>query len=93
MKHKPLWTISVTTTPEAEDAVAQLLSAVLNLPASAYYDIETGVSTVTVYLQRKAHLPRKTRVEISAGLRRIKRCGLKWSRQNRDGKDAAGKLG
>ena len=77
MKHKPLWTISVTTTPEAEDAVAELLSSVLNLPASAYFDIETGVSTVTVYLQQKLHLPRKIRVEISAALGRIESCGLK----------------
>jgi ribosomal protein L11 methylase PrmA len=77
MKHKPLWTISVTTTPEAEDAVAELLSAVLNLPASAYFDIETAVSTVTVYLQQKLHLPRKIRVEISAALGRIESCGLK----------------
>ncbi len=77
MKRKPLWKISVTTTPEAEDAVAELLSAILNLPASAYFDIETGVCTVTVYLQRKSRLPRKIRTEISAGLRRIKSCGLK----------------
>lgn len=77
MNRKPLWKISVATRPEAEDAVAELLSAVLNLPASAYFDIETGVSTVTVYLQQKPNLPRKIRVEISAALGRIESCGLK----------------
>ncbi|MGH7993999.1 MAG: 50S ribosomal protein L11 methyltransferase, partial [Limisphaerales bacterium] len=79
MRTKPesLRRISVMTTPEAEDAVAEFLSAVLNLPASAYFDIETGVSTVTVYFHQKSHLPRKLRAEISAGLRRIKSCGLK----------------
>ena len=77
MKPESLGKISVTTTPEAEDAVAELLSAALNLPASAYFDIETGVSTVTVYLQRKPHLPGKIRAEISAGLGRIESCGLK----------------
>ncbi len=76
MKRKSLWRISVTTTPEAEDAVAELLSAILDLPASAYFDIETGVSTVTVYLQQKSHLPRKIRADISAGLERIRSCGL-----------------
>jgi ribosomal protein L11 methyltransferase len=69
--------ISVTTTPEAEDAVAEWLSAILGLPASAYADSETGASTVTVYLQRKLRSPRKVRKEISAGLMRIKNCGLK----------------
>ena len=34
MRHKSLWNISVTTTPEAEDAVTELLSTVLGLPAS-----------------------------------------------------------
>ena len=77
MKRKPLWKISVATTPEAEDAVAEWLSAVLHLPASAYFDIENGVSTVTVYLQQKLHLPGKIRAVISTGLRRIKNCGLK----------------
>ncbi|MGA9779826.1 MAG: 50S ribosomal protein L11 methyltransferase [Limisphaerales bacterium] len=74
---RQLWRISVTTTPEAEDAVAELLSTVLNLPASAYFDIETGISTVTVYLQRIPHLPGKIRAEISAALGQIEGCGLK----------------
>lgn len=79
MKHKLLWKIFVTTTPEAEDAVAELISATLNQPATVYLDIETGVSTVTVYLQRKTRFPRKTRADISTGLRRISGCGLKIS--------------
>jgi ribosomal protein L11 methyltransferase len=77
MKCNPLWKISITTTPEAEDAVAEMLSAATGLPASAYADSETGVSTVTVYLQRKLRSPRKVREDISAGLKRIKSCGLK----------------
>jgi ribosomal protein L11 methyltransferase len=77
MKRKSLWKVTVTTAPEAEDTVAELLSAVLNLPVAAYFDIEAGISTVTVYLQRKPHLPGKIRAVISTGLRRIKNCGLK----------------
>jgi ribosomal protein L11 methyltransferase len=76
MKHKSLWKASVTTTSEAEDAVIELLSAILGLPASAYTDSETGISTVTVYLQQKLDSARKVREVILAGLNRIKRCGL-----------------
>ena len=50
---KSLWRVSVVTTPEAEDAVSELLGAVLGRPASSYFNLETGVSTVTVYLQQK----------------------------------------
>jgi ribosomal protein L11 methyltransferase len=77
MQTKSLWNISVTTTPEAEDAVAELLGTIFGLPASAYTDSETGVSTVTVFLQQKSHLSRGTRAELFAGLERIKSCGLK----------------
>ena len=77
MKRKFLRRISVTTTPEAEDAVAEMLGAAFGLPATTYGDNETGLSTVTIYLQQKLLLPRKVRGEISAGLRRIKSCGLK----------------
>jgi len=74
---KPLQRISVATTPEAEDAVAELLSTALGLTAVAYNDNETGLSKVAVYLQKKLGSPRNLRGEISAGLRRIKSCGLK----------------
>jgi ribosomal protein L11 methyltransferase len=77
MRHKSLWKVSVTTTPEAEDAVAEMLSEIFGLPASAYTDSETGVSTVTVYLRPKPNLPRESRQLISTGLKRIQRCGLR----------------
>jgi ribosomal protein L11 methyltransferase len=77
MKRAALWKISVTTTPEAEDAVAELLSVRLGLPASAYTDVETGISTVTVYLQQNPNSPREGREAISTGLKRIQRCGLR----------------
>ena len=47
-----LWRVSVTTTPEAEDAVSELLGAAFRQPVSIYFDLETGVSTVTVYCRR-----------------------------------------
>jgi ribosomal protein L11 methyltransferase len=69
--------LTITTTPEAEDAVAELLNSALGLPASVYSNGETGISTVTVYLQQKPGSLRKIREEISAGLNRIRNCGLK----------------
>jgi ribosomal protein L11 methyltransferase len=77
MKRAPLWKISITTTPEAEDAVAELLSATFGPPASAYTDSETGISTVTVYLQQKPKGLPQGREDILTGLKRIQRCGLR----------------
>ena len=42
MKQTVLWKISVTTTPEAEDAVTQLLESAFGQPVSSYTDAETG---------------------------------------------------
>jgi ribosomal protein L11 methyltransferase len=76
MKRPSLWRVSVSTTPEAEDAVADLLGTALRQPVSAWLNPETGVSTVAVYLQQKSMPGTKIRRAISAGLRRIKTCGL-----------------
>jgi len=76
MKTKSLWKISILTTPEAEDAVAEMLGAILDQPASIYFDLETGVSRVAVYLEQKPVAPRKMRKSLHEGLRQINCCGL-----------------
>ena len=76
MKHKSLWRVSVVTTPEAEDAVSELLGARLVQPVSSHFNVETGTSTVTVYGRRK-WISKNVRENIRAGLKRIKNCGLK----------------
>jgi ribosomal protein L11 methyltransferase len=53
MKRSSLWRVSVVTTPEAEDAVAERLGAILRQPASTWLNLETGESTVTVYLPQQ----------------------------------------
>lgn len=50
MKRPSLWRVSVATTPEAEDAVAELLGITLHQPVSTWFNLETGVSTVNAYL-------------------------------------------
>jgi ribosomal protein L11 methyltransferase len=74
---KSLWRVSVITTPEAEDAVSELLGAVLVQPVSSCFNLETGVSTVTVYCARRPAFFQAAREKILAGLRQIKNCGLK----------------
>ncbi len=73
---KPLWRISVTTSIEAEDAVSELLAGVSGAAAAAYFNLETGVSTVSVFCDRKPDT-RKFKAEIAAGLKNISECGLK----------------
>jgi ribosomal protein L11 methyltransferase len=72
---KPLWRISVTTSLEAEDAVTELLGALFAAPAAAYFNLETGVSAVSVFRDRKFDAA-KVRADIAAGLKRIADCGL-----------------
>jgi ribosomal protein L11 methyltransferase len=67
----------VATTPEAEDAVSELLGAALGQPASSYFNLETGVSTVMVYCEQKPASFPAVRETILAGMRQIKNCGLK----------------
>ena len=74
MKTSTLWKISAVTMPEAEDAVAEMLGSLLECPASTYFNLKTGISTVSVICERKPE--NGVRETISAGLARIQRCGL-----------------
>ena len=71
-----LWKISVATTREAEEAVAELLQNCLGQPASSYTDAETGATKVSVYLSKQIQWT-KCRAALLEGLEQIKRCGLK----------------
>ena len=59
-KTNPLWCLSVATSLEAEDAVAELLGFVTGGAAAAYYNLESG-RELGECLQRKTlyrHPPR-----------------------------------
>jgi ribosomal protein L11 methyltransferase len=73
---KPLWRISVATTLEAEDAVTEWLGGYFGAAAAAYFNLEAGISTVSVFRDQKLDSS-KVRAEIAAGLKRIAECGLK----------------
>ena len=74
--NKPLWRISVTTSLEAEDAVAELLGALFGAAAAAYFNLETRVSVVSVFRDQKPDTGKMV-TEIRAGLQRIAECDLK----------------
>ncbi len=74
--NKPLWRVSVTTSLEAEDAVAELLGSLFDAAAATYFNLETGISTVSIFLDQKPEA-RKFKAKIAVGLKNISRCGLK----------------
>lgn len=73
---KPLWRISVFTSLEAEDAATELLTSLFGQAAAAYFNLETGVSTVSIFQDTKPNAI-TSKSEIAAGLKRIAGCGLK----------------
>jgi ribosomal protein L11 methyltransferase len=75
---KPLWCISITTAPEAEDAAAELLATICRTATATYFNLETGLSTVSAFCDWKPDA-KVIGAEIKAGLKRIAECGLKIS--------------
>ena len=76
MKRADLWRYSIATTLEAEDAVMEILGAVLAQPVSSWHDLETGLIRAAVYSTKKPRNLKKVRGQIRAGLAGIKECGL-----------------
>jgi ribosomal protein L11 methyltransferase len=76
MKSGPLLKVSVATTAQAEDAVAELLGNLLGQPASIYHDIEAGTVSASVYLSNARVWSEVKRSLLLAGLRRMEEEGL-----------------
>jgi ribosomal protein L11 methyltransferase len=75
---RPLWAVSVATTPEAEDAVSEMLGELIGCPASSYFDFESGTCRVCVYLQGR--IVSNARQKIKEGLDRIRDCNVEIGR-------------
>jgi ribosomal protein L11 methyltransferase len=71
---KPLWKVSVATTLEAEDAIAEILEGIFHCPVSSFFDLEKNTNRVTVFLPH-AIQPQSLK-ELSHGLEHVKQCGL-----------------
>ena len=76
MKSTSLTKVSIATSREAEEAVAELLLRVLGSTPSTYFDAETGETTVSTYLEKPAHWNTAARAELKAGLALLADCGL-----------------
>ena len=76
MKPAPLTKISIATTPEAEEAVAELLLRVFGQTPSTYTDAEIGKTTVSTYLEKPAQWNAAARAELRAGLALLTECGI-----------------
>ena len=92
MKRDSLWKISVNTSPEAEEAVTQLLHEIFGQPATVYVDAQSHATVVSVYLPAKAppgtrksaaneveddgHDSERFKDQIRQALQRMKTCGL-----------------
>jgi len=76
MKRRNLWSISVVTSPQAEEAVAELLARITGETPSSYFHLRRNHTTVTVYLAHKPEWAGKVRKTLKAGLEAIAACGL-----------------
>ncbi|KAB2660273.1 MAG: 50S ribosomal protein L11 methyltransferase [Verrucomicrobia bacterium] len=68
--------LSVTTTQEAEDAVAALLERFLGQTPAVYTDADTGISVVTGYSKKPPALLKKIQTCVAEGLQHLATCGL-----------------
>ena len=71
-----MWQVSISTTAQAEDAVACLLQRDFQKPASVYCDEATGATSVTIYPQRLPRPVRAVRAHLRGALRQLEDCGL-----------------
>jgi ribosomal protein L11 methyltransferase len=76
MKRNMLWKISITTNPEAEDAVAEWLGTAFGQPPSSYTDADTQQTSVSVYLQERPDWTPARRRALALCLERMARSGL-----------------
>jgi ribosomal protein L11 methyltransferase len=75
-----VWRIAVRTTPEAEEAVAEVLSDLFQSPASSYTPLDADETVVSVFLAKKPRWSPATRRELRTRLRQVARCGLRAGR-------------
>jgi ribosomal protein L11 methyltransferase len=71
-----VWQVSISTTAEAEEAVACLLERDFQKPVAVYCDEATGARRVTLYLERLPRPARAVRARLRGALRQLQDCGL-----------------
>ena len=76
---KSLWQLSITVSPEAEEAVTNLMTELLDCAASSYTDTESNHTTVTAFLDSARLWSERLRRKLGAELKRIRDFGLSIS--------------
>jgi ribosomal protein L11 methyltransferase len=76
MNPSRLCQVSITTSYEAEEALLNRLQILFGLPAVSYTDLETRLTTVSVFLPKRPRKPALTRAQLGESLREIHNCGL-----------------
>src|SRR5438876_10880554 len=69
--------VSVHTSTEAEEAVAELFGEILGQPVSVYVDAQNQATTVSVYLPRASDFSSTKAEALRVGLQKIKAAGLR----------------
>ena len=73
---RPLRQVCVTTLPEAEDAVSELLEQFFQAPATAYTNVLSGQTEVSVYLNKTSPWSAEIQSQLARGLQQLRHCGL-----------------
>ena len=76
MKAKSLLQVSVSTSPEAEDAVVELLGRIFRNPASVYSNEITKLTVASVYCELRSEWTPAKRKAIAEGLSLMQTSGL-----------------
>ena len=75
-KEKPLWQLSLTVHPEAEDAASAALESLFAAAPSVYSDLEKQISILTIFEEGSAEPLKAREAELKQQLRKIADCGL-----------------
>ncbi len=76
MKSGWLWRVSVSITPESEEAVVERMSRLFGQVPSICSEVERGTTRATVYLAPRSAWSRRHRMQLRAGLELVRGCGL-----------------
>jgi ribosomal protein L11 methyltransferase len=76
MKPETIWKTSIVTTAEADEAVAELLAALVAPSPSSYTDVESGHTIVSAYSTKPPEDVAAVKPALRSGLNAIRACGL-----------------
>ncbi len=76
MKTNTLWQLSITTSPEAEDAMSELLGRLTGKSVAVYSNAETRISEVSTYFDQRKKWNKAKANELNRGIEVLRHSGL-----------------